>query len=531
MTCTCGANLPDEARFCPSCGARQPEETADAVRQYAEALVALGGRTEAWALDELAALRAELHIRAATHDRLLAERAPASQKCPLTLWVDISTLATLRAAEPGVLRLRVVNEGARALRAVVLDGRSDAGALEARCDVLGPGESAVLSARIHPAVAGHHAATLTLTATPLRGEAELYAADVEFRVAGSGALQQSIHIDARNQRVGLFENIGASDRGGLVGGGDWRELPLRAGRAAVAERVLPAVGTRALVTIVAKDPLTAELDGVRGALVEVDPTLLGVLGPGDKLPATVIGHDGRGGLLLSTRDAPKVSAQAVVRVGPGDALADALAAAPAGARVEISGVHRGSFVVDRRLELAGDGVLEGLRAPVLRVTADLVLRGLTVRGVAGPGAYAADAVEVAAGRVVIERCTLSSDGDRNLTPGRALAITGPAEVELRDSVVRRSGVGVAVDVSWSGFATTLAQGATVRVYGTTFEDVGTGFAIAGAGRALHAARNTCVRVDVGARVINGASATFEDNTMPGIEADPGTQVVSRGNRR
>lgn len=550
VTCTsCEARLADGARFCPSCGARQPEEDPGAVLQYREALRALGGRREAWAEEELATLRRELQIRPATHARLVAELAPvAPRDLPVSVWIDAASLTQLRAGEQGLLRVRVVNESGRALRRASLRCRTTGIEVEACTrDLLGPGEEEVLALLMRPTVAGHHPLTGTIEVTPLRGEAQVLAIeDIAFRVATATALQQSIHIDARSQRVGIFENIGASEKGGLVGAADWRPIALRVVTVApvAAVAALPPIGRRGPGVVVATGHvLTVALDGVEGALVDLDdPELRGRLAPGDRLQVTVIGHDGRDRLVLSTRApatapshaapshaAPSQAAEA--RVGPGGSLADALRSGAT--RIVVTGTHIGPFVVDRAVEIAGEGAtLEAARGPVLRLSADVVVRGLTVRGAAPAGAYAIDAIAITTGRCVLDGVTASSDAPGNLTPGRALAVAGTCRVEVRGCVLRDAGIGIAIDVSWTGFATDTAAGASVRVYGSRFENVGTGVALAGAGRELHVARCTFTRVaDAAVSLLRGASATVEDCVVSpsALHAEAGAHLVTRGN--
>ncbi len=491
----CAAALPEDARFCGACGARLPDESPADVARYAEALAALGHRDEAWARDELAALRRELRIRSATHDRLAR---PAAAPAPVALEVDAVTLEELRAGEQGLVRLRVRNDGARAVTISVTASStaSREGAAAAGAGVTGPGESLVVQLLLRPELAGHHTLRAELELRAFGGAAAVFhSEELPFRVGAPNPLQQSIHIDARAQRVGIFENIGAASRGGLVAEARWRPvgvasgpMPAPAAAPAPGGARLPAAGSRAAGVVVRGGEVPElDVDGARGALVELDdPALRAILAPGDRLQVTVIGHDGQGGLLLSTRPPrPAAPAAPVGRVvGPGDDLRAALAAAPAGAQVRVTGTHIGPFVVDRPLELSGDGVLEAARGPVLALAADVVVRGLTVRGAAPPGGYAADAVEVRAGRVVLDGCALSSDAPGNLTPGRALAVVGPATVELRGGTVRDAALGVAIDVSWSGFPTDGAPGAKVAVVGTTFARVGTAVTAAGAGRAV-----------------------------------------------
>lgn len=540
MVCVgCGAALPDESRFCPECGARQPDELPAAVAEYEVAFAALAGRSEPWAEAELAALRAELRIRPSTHQRLIAARAPRSES-PVTVSVDARSIADFRASEQCLLRIRVVNDGTRALGDVALHLTTTAsdGVVEDRAGrALGPGDEVVLSALFRAAVAGHHHATVRIVTAPLRGAPQHWAAPpLPFLVGAAQALQSQIHIDARSQRVGIFENIGGPAKGGLVANADWRRLELVGASAPVAETVAvtdapPKAGVAVVVSV--GDVLLVEVDGHRGPLVDGQDVPLAT---GDRLQVVAIGQDSAGRPLWSTRaPAPEAARSgATVDVGPSDDLAAVLAAAPPGAKITVRGVHRGPIAIDRALELIGaDGAtIEAPTGPVLKIAGDVVLTGLVVRGVAPAGRYAADAVEVRSGRVVLQDCTLSSDLPGNLTPGRALGVAGPATVELRGCTVCDSGVGVAIDVSWSGFPTDTARGARVRVMGGTFRGVGTGLAVAGADRDLRVARVTFQRIGERAvHVHKGATATVEDCVLGGAaaQADPGATLVARGN--
>lgn len=544
MACVeCRAPLPDEARFCPICGTRRADEDPADVAEYETAFATLGGRTESWAEAELAALRAELGIRETTHRRLLAARAPQSV-CPVSASVDTRSVADFRAAEGCLLRVRVVNDGPRPLGDLSLHVTTTA--IEGPIPVdragraIGPGEEALLSALFRPALAGHHHATVRIVTVPLRGaEQHWVSAPIPFLVGAPASLQSQIHIDARSQKVGVFENIGGPARGGMVGSADWQPIQLSASSAPStapghgATHGAPSGRTAGTGLVVdAGDPLLVELDGRRGPLVDRPDAPLGV---GDRLQVFAIGADGAGRPLWSCRPAPVVAPApaASLEVGPGDDLAARLATAPAGAKITVRGTHPGPLVLGRAIELTGvDAVLEGATGPVLKIGADVVLRGFTVRGAAPGGRYAADAIEIRSGRVVLQDCILSSDAAGNLTPGRAVAVTGPANVELRGCTVSHSGVGVAIDVSWSGFPTDTARGARVRVMGGTFRELGVGLAVAGADRELRAARVRFERVaDAAVRVHKGASATVEDCVLGGsaAQADPGAVLVARGN--
>lgn len=546
----CGAQLPDAARFCSSCGAPQPQEDPAKVAEYAAALRTLGHRTEAWATAELATLRAELEISEATHARLASELAPLPQDRIVGLWLDEQTVRDFRAGEQCLLRLRLVNEGQRAIRSATLTYSTSAteGTATAQLSgVLGPGEGEILALMLRPGVSGHHQLTGALEVETLRGASSRWGLEsVHFRVAGHGALQQSIQIDARAQKVGIFENIGAAPSGGVVGAARWRAVGLTTlqGPSEPQPEQAPAalpIGHRGPGVVVATAPdLRVELEGAEGLLVDLeDPSLRPILSPGDRLTVTVIGTDGQGTLLLSTRPGSPRQAPASapeptrLDAGPGQ-LAEIVAAAAPGATITITGPQQGPVVLDRPLTLDADGaVLEVARGAGLKISADVVVRGLTIRGTAPAGSYAPDGVEITSGRVVLEGCDVSVNGTNPLTPGRGVAITGPALVEIHRGQIHDCGVGVALDVGWGGFAVGRARGARVGVHGVALQRNGLAAVAAGAERELHLARCTLSdNLDGSVRAIEGAVVTVEDCTLPAgsASADAGSTLNQRGNR-
>jgi hypothetical protein len=540
MTCTgCSAEVPGGARFCPACGAGVPVEDPVAVATYRDALAKLGGRAEAWARAELAELREELSIRPDTHERLLAELAPAAAEAPIGVWIDARPVADFRAGEQCVLRLRVQNRSARSVAALGLRVEVTAAdqPLEVRSEqVLGPGDEDVLSVWFRPAVAGHHRVDAVIEVAPIRGAPSRWACEaIPFLIGAAAALQQQITIDASTQRVGVFENIGAASKGGLIADADWRPVPVRGAAAEVrpegAQTPLPAGGVAVVVT--GGDPPVVALDGVRGDLVELhDPGLRGRLGHGDRLQVSVIGRDVAGRPLYSSRpaQAPTARPGGVISVGPDDDLAEAVRGAPAGARIEVRGEHQGPLVLDRAVSLTGvDGAtITSPTGPVLRIDGDVVLCELTVRGAAPAGQYAVDAIEARSGRVVVERCVVSADAPGNLVPGRAVVVAGAANVELRACQVQGSGVGVAVDVSWSGFATDLARGARVRLVGCELVGVGIGVAVAGADREVRVVKTRFAGIgEAAVRVLGSATCSIEGCAVPKrlLVADTGANLI------
>jgi RNA polymerase subunit RPABC4/transcription elongation factor Spt4 len=545
VTCVkCTDTIPDDAKFCPLCGERQPEEDPGAVAEYQTALESLADRTEAWAMAELETLRRELRVRESTHQRLMAERrAGPAQQAPVSMWVDAKPFQEFRAGEQCLLRLRVINDTGRPLASVelALDVTAATAPLVSRTDrALGPAEEHVFSMLFRPGVAGHHHASGQVVLRPLRGaEQRWQLSQIPFLVGAAAALQQQIHIDARAQRVGVFENIGVASRGGLLDETDWRLVDLRpaiegAPVAVAAPKGLAPGHSGTARVVLHGDVVDVELEGHRGSLVDWhDPALRMVVRPGDKLQVVVIGADGAGRPLFSSRGGAVQPAMPAgqIRVGPEDDLAAALRNASPGAKILIEGTHRGPFVLDRPLELAGGkgAVLESRTGPALRISGDVVLRELTVRGAAPNGQYAIDAIEVRSGRVIVQECTLSSDAPGNVVPGRAIAVAGAATVEVRHCVVQGSGVGVSVDVSWSGFATDTARGARVKVISCEISGCGTGVAVAGNDREVRVARTRFIGVSEAAvRVLKGGMAAIEECTIPPhlLVAEPGANLVT-----
>ena len=135
-------------------------------------------------------------------------------------------------------------------------------------------------------------------------------------------------------------------------------------------------------------------------------------------------------------------------------------------------------------------MVEVVRGAALTLHGDVVVRSLSIRGAAPKGTYAPDGIAVQSGRVLIDGCDITVDRPGNLTPGRGIAVIGPAQVEVQGGQIHNCGVGIAVDVGWGGFGAGQARGARVGVHGVTLRANGLGAAVAGAGRELHLARCT-----------------------------------------
>lgn len=218
---------------------------------YREAMTTFlaSGVLEDWAVLELEALRGELGIHPATHERLLTELSPLpAAPPPVTLELDAATMRHFTVGAQGLLRLRVRNEGRRALKAVRLECASTALAapVERRSRALGPGLDEEITITLQPALAGQHPLHVLVTVIDMRDE-EITARSsaVSFAVArGDGGPSTVVTtIDASSMRVGTFDNLrigaGGEPAGGLLSEHEWRPLslaPLSAAAAAALRR-------------------------------------------------------------------------------------------------------------------------------------------------------------------------------------------------------------------------------------------------------------------------------------------------------
>jgi hypothetical protein len=228
------------ARFCGQCGelCPAPVERPEAVASYREAMTTFlsGGVLEDWAAQELEALRGELGIHPATHDRLLAELSPRpAAPPPVTLDLDSASMRHFTVGAQCLLRLRVRNEGRRALKAVRVECASTALAapVERKTRALGPGLEEELTIPVQPALAGQHQLHALLTVIDMRDdEITLRSSAASFAVARGDAGPSTVvtQIDASSLRVGTFDNlrigVGAEPAGGLLSEHDWRPLSL-----------------------------------------------------------------------------------------------------------------------------------------------------------------------------------------------------------------------------------------------------------------------------------------------------------------
>jgi serine/threonine protein kinase len=116
--------------------------------------------------------------------------------------------------------------------------------------------------------------------------------------------------------------------------------------------------------------------------------------------------------------APAASAVVVSRVGRGDytSIAEAVRAAAPGTRIKVQpGVYAEALVLDRPVEIVGDGsaesiVVQSADAPaVLMRTDHALIRGLSLRGRGAAGGKQFYAVDAPQGRLVLEDCLITSD--------------------------------------------------------------------------------------------------------------------------
>ena len=170
---------------------------------------------------------------------------------------------------------------------------------------------------------------------------------------------------------------------------------------------------------------------------------------------------------------PEPASHAVVSAdGSGDfaTIGAALAAAAPGSRIAVRpGVYEESIVLDRTVEIAGDGPVERIvvrsagGSCVRMEAAEAVVRGLTLRCVAGRGAVAYFAVDVPRGQLVLEDCDVSSN---------SLSCVGIHGAEARP-VVRRCALHGGADAGVYAFD---GAGGTIEAC-DVFENANVGVAI------------------------------------------------------
>lgn len=288
----CGAALLDGARFCGSCGAviaeapSAPAVDPAALARYRAVLEKFleDGPLAAHEREQLEALRQRLVVPQRAHERLIAElgelgelaeraRPPVENgRARVRLLLDTETVRHFTAGARCVLRLKLVNEGELALDPIELyaevlgSGRLEPG----RGGTLFPGQSSPLTLWFLPAQPGFFELRGVLHVADLAGERGFFRFDgVQFRVGapGDAARVSVVNIDQRSARV--VDNsrtqfaLPPEDRGGLVGDGDYRPVPLSVISATEAAALCPDLAKYAAPT--ARDP--GETSASRGAPV------------------------------------------------------------------------------------------------------------------------------------------------------------------------------------------------------------------------------------------------------------------------
>lgn len=256
----CGAVLLEGARFCGSCGVAIPEigeagappelaEDAAAIARYRGVLDRFlhDGPLESHELEQLEALRQRLSLSLRTHERLYAEltsgrsesgaaTAAGGERGALRLFLDTETVRHFVAGARCVLRLKLVNDGPLLLESVsvyteVLGGER---LLPSRGEPVFPGKSGLLTVWLVPQLPGFCEVRGIVHVVDLAGTASAFRFDgVQFRVGalGEAAPVSVVNIDQRSARV--VDNSRTQfaapppDRGGLVGEGDFKPVPLR----------------------------------------------------------------------------------------------------------------------------------------------------------------------------------------------------------------------------------------------------------------------------------------------------------------
>ena len=279
QTCLqCGVPRKNEARFCGSCGAPQPDpvEDADAVARYRSVLAsfASAGGLQARELQQLETLRQRLGLSLTTHERLLAEHE-ASAPAPVTLRlaIDVATMRHFEVESRCLIRFKLDNLGDLALETLELHSWVHGGErLEpVSSATLFPGLEQVVRLWLVPQVAGFHELRGVLVGVDLMGERAFHGFEgVQFRVgsSGAGAAVSVVHIDQSSARVvdNSRTNIGgtAPAAGGLVADAEWREVPIRRLSAARAAQLAPALAH------LVGEPVADSPDAEAGAGVEDD---------------------------------------------------------------------------------------------------------------------------------------------------------------------------------------------------------------------------------------------------------------------
>lgn len=169
---------------------------------------------------ELAERGSELGVSQPTFDRVLADLDRASaHRASLSLEVDKSAIESFFVGHICQLRLRLVNEGSRGLKALRLRWATTScnGIKEEQSRPVGPSRDAVLTASIRPRTPGQHVFEGVVTATDYgRKESHFSFRSITFQVAEKTDGPQTVI----NQTTVDFGGVRAADQSGMtIGGG------------------------------------------------------------------------------------------------------------------------------------------------------------------------------------------------------------------------------------------------------------------------------------------------------------------------
>lgn len=311
------------------------------------------------------------------------------------------------------------------------------------------------------------------------------------------------------------------------------------------------------------------LEGSTG--ITVEPAATAPPASGKAGSATDLSGDAEAKPAVEAVEAPseRASGPGAVVVGPGGdyaTLAEAVAEAADGSELVLRpGLHAGGVVIAKTLHLRGEGEREAAveSAGETAITFSGPAGGLTNLVVRQTAEGEDAAVEIRAGRTVIESCELESAG------GSCLVVSGPADPQVRGCLIRGGGNGIQItdvaqgryegnevtDSPAPGIAAASTKSPTIwgnRVHGCS--DVG--ILLSGGSPRVEAneifeneasgiVAESCAPVvrrnrihdggDAGIVVTAGATGFFEENELVrndavGIGVDDGADPVVRRNR-
>jgi len=202
---------------------------------------------------------------------------------------------------------------------------------------------------------------------------------------------------------------------------------------------------------------------------------------------------------------PAQPAEPVVGPGGFKSLTEAIAAASPGQTIRIKpGTYKGSYVIDKKVTILGDGsrasvILESGSGPVLTLNGNATISGLTI---AFTGSSQTDAVKITGGSPTVKNCSVTSTA----------AASAP---------------------SWS--ACIAVDGGSPTIVGNVTNG-SRGMGILARGGRPHISGNTCSGCAIyGAWFTDGAGGTFEGNTITrsgksGIGIKSGSSPAIRNNK-